>query len=211
VNLTIGKSTSLIQQSACNSYTSPSGRYTWTSSGTYFDTISNAAGCDSLITIDLQIDHVDTTVIQDRTVLISNDINASHQWIDCGNENAQIEGETYLTFTSTASGSYAVIVSNGACVDTSSCYAITVTGITELSDNNITLYPNPTGGSFTIDLGRVCVEAVVTITAPDGQVIHRENVRNTRIVELDLAAPPGLYMVNVTAEKESAVFKVVKN
>lgn len=56
VNLTITSSTSAsITPSSCYSYTSPSGNYTWTSSGTYTDTIPNAAGCDSTITINLTI------------------------------------------------------------------------------------------------------------------------------------------------------------
>jgi hypothetical protein len=46
---------SVIEVTECNGYVSPSGRYTWTSSGTYRDTIPNSAGCDSLITIDLTI------------------------------------------------------------------------------------------------------------------------------------------------------------
>lgn len=44
-----------ITVSACNSYTSPSGNYTWTSSNLYTDTILNGVGCDSIIFIDLTI------------------------------------------------------------------------------------------------------------------------------------------------------------
>jgi PKD repeat protein len=40
---------------ACNSYTSPSGNHTWTSSGTYGDTLPNAGGCDSILTIKLTV------------------------------------------------------------------------------------------------------------------------------------------------------------
>ena len=42
---------------ACDSYTSPDGLDTWTESGLYLDTLSNAVGCDSIITIDLTINH----------------------------------------------------------------------------------------------------------------------------------------------------------
>ena len=45
--------------SACYSYTSPSGNYTWTSSNTYMDTIPNMTGCDSVLTIAVTIN--DTT------------------------------------------------------------------------------------------------------------------------------------------------------
>ena len=39
----------------CDSYTSPSGNYTWTVSNTYNDTIPNTMMCDSVITINLTI------------------------------------------------------------------------------------------------------------------------------------------------------------
>ena len=42
---------------SCDSYTSPSGNYTYTTSGVYYDTILNHWGCDSLLTIDLNIAH----------------------------------------------------------------------------------------------------------------------------------------------------------
>ncbi len=44
------------------SYTSPSGNYTWDSSGVYTDTIPNAGGCDSILTINLTVNPSDTTL-----------------------------------------------------------------------------------------------------------------------------------------------------
>jgi hypothetical protein len=41
----------------CDSYTSPSGNYTWTVSNTYNDTIPNTMMCDSVITINLTINN----------------------------------------------------------------------------------------------------------------------------------------------------------
>lgn len=41
---------------SCDSYVSPSGKYTWTQSGTYNDTLTNAVSCDSVITVTLTID-----------------------------------------------------------------------------------------------------------------------------------------------------------
>ncbi len=56
INLTINNSSTItLLDSACSIYTSPSGNYTWTQSGTYFDTIPSTIGCDSLLTIQLKI------------------------------------------------------------------------------------------------------------------------------------------------------------
>ncbi len=48
-------SSSSISVASCGSFVSPSGLYTWTSSGLYKDTIPNAIGCDSIINIYLTI------------------------------------------------------------------------------------------------------------------------------------------------------------
>ncbi|MEX1015072.1 MAG: hypothetical protein WDZ80_08015, partial [Candidatus Paceibacterota bacterium] len=42
-----------ISITTCNSYISPSGKYTWTKSGHYYDVLENAAGCDSVISVRL--------------------------------------------------------------------------------------------------------------------------------------------------------------
>jgi gliding motility-associated-like protein len=56
IDLTIlNPSFASVNVSACNIYQSPSGKYTFTSSGTYMDTLINSAGCDSIITINLNV------------------------------------------------------------------------------------------------------------------------------------------------------------
>lgn len=56
INLTIkNNTTNTISPTACGSYTVPSGDEMYTTSGTYMDTIPNAAGCDSILTINLTI------------------------------------------------------------------------------------------------------------------------------------------------------------
>ena len=47
-------SSATFSASSCDSYTSPGGKV-WTTSNTYLDTIPNASGCDSLLTINLNI------------------------------------------------------------------------------------------------------------------------------------------------------------
>ena len=53
--LITGHTENLFAVTSCDSYTSPSGNYTYTTSGVYYDTITNHWGCDSLLTIDLNI------------------------------------------------------------------------------------------------------------------------------------------------------------
>jgi len=118
-------SSATISISSCYSFTSPSGNYTWYTSGLYTDTIPNTSGCDSIITINLVIETVDTsvTVSPDTTSLAANASGATFQWLDCNNGFSPIAGETSQTFNSIGNGSYAVEVTQNGCVDTSACYA----------------------------------------------------------------------------------------
>ena len=59
------KTNSVITPTTCNQYVSPSGNYVWSNSGIYIDTIPNALGCDSIITVNLTINSntSDTTTV----------------------------------------------------------------------------------------------------------------------------------------------------
>jgi uncharacterized repeat protein (TIGR03803 family) len=88
-------------------------------------------------------------------------------------------------------------------------YSVTGPGA-NIYKSNISLYPNPTDGLFTIDLGKTYPDAEITITQLDGRIIRKEHVLNARLKELQLSESPGLYLVSVTSGNERAVFKLSK-
>lgn len=196
---------------ACHSYTSPSGKYTWYESGTYSDTVATILG-DQILTVELNLINLDPSVIQDRTVLVSRDELAHHQWIDCGNENKPIIGETFLTYTAEKEGNYAVIVSYGWCTDTSECMQVDLTDIPDnLTESGISLYPNPTTGKFTVNLGSIFKDAMITINELNGRLISKEQIKNRQVINMEFNAPAGVYLLNVTTKNRTRVFKIVKN
>ena len=68
---------------------------------------------------------LDLNVTEAAGVLTSDQgVPATYQWIDCA-ANMDIAGETGQSYTPTVTGDYAVIVSNGACSDTSACTTVT--------------------------------------------------------------------------------------
>lgn len=58
-------STGEITASDCRRFTSPSGKYVYKSTGTYYDTIQNSFGCDSIITINFSI------IVSERSIVRS--------------------------------------------------------------------------------------------------------------------------------------------
>ncbi len=86
----------------------------------------------------------DTSVVQNGNQLQAVLSGAAYQWVDCNNNYAPLDGFTFALFDPATSGSYALIVTQNNCSDTSSCYPVLITDIKEVSLNHIvTIYPNP--------------------------------------------------------------------
>jgi FG-GAP repeat len=118
-------SSSHLFASACKTYTSPSKKHSWTMSGSYYDTILNKAGCDSIIIIDLTITgKADTSVTVKGNTLTANAKNASYQWIDCATN--QPINVTTRSLIATVKGSYKVSIDENGCTGTSSCHDVVV-------------------------------------------------------------------------------------
>jgi hypothetical protein len=152
LNLTIANSSFGTDiQIACNSYTWIDGITYTSSNNTATHTLSNAASCDSLVTLDLTIINVDNGITNNSPTLSAYLIGATYQWLDCDNNFAEINGETNQSFTALANGNYAVEVTQNSCADTSACENVSNLGISELA-TNINLHPNPTSDQITIDI-----------------------------------------------------------
>ena len=139
-----------INQAACNFY-SFNGQ-TLTSSGIYFDTLLNANGCDSIITLNLTINNVNVGIAQSGALLTASAIGANYQWITCP-LNIPIVGETNQNFTAIVDGDYAVIITENGCTDTSACFTVIGIGISETDNpeqNLLIVYPNPTSSILNI-------------------------------------------------------------
>lgn len=213
VNLTIlNNSSSSINPTSCNSYISPSGNYIWSVSGNYSDTIPNAIGCDSIITINLTINNADTSVTQSGPVLTANVMGASYQWVDCNNNYQAITGATSQTYSPTANGNYAVIVTENGCTDTSACYAVTNVGIHTASNNNtISIYPNPTKDTFTIVSTKLLNNATIMVSSLLGQHIYKTEKINETSFTIDISQQPkGIYIVEIIQENATQQIQIIK-
>lgn len=128
------------------------GTNTYTTTGIYVDTLTAANGCDSIVTTNLTIQTAVNAATSTNGLTISaSAAGATYQWINCAT-NSPIAGETGQSFTATANGSYAVIVTEGSCSDTSACVSISTVGLTEHNLlNALIIYPNPSKGIFMIE------------------------------------------------------------
>ncbi|MEO5643612.1 MAG: T9SS type A sorting domain-containing protein, partial [Bacteroidia bacterium] len=210
IQLVINQSSiSSITATACVAYVAPSGAV-FITSGTFMDVIPNATGCDSTITLNITINNVNAAVTQSNAVLTATMPGASYQWLDC-TANTILNGATSQSYTATANGNYAVIVTNNGCTDTSNCINVTGIGITENAfGGKMNVYPNPSNGEFFIDLGDVYPDATIHISDVTGRLVHSQSASGNKVVAVGLNAPAGVYFVSVTAGNNKAVIKLVK-
>ncbi len=152
-------------------------------------------GCDSLNILRLTVNPLpDNSVTANSTTLTANATGVTYQWIDCNNGNAAIAGETNQSFTATSTGNYAVIVTQGLCSDTSTCFAVSTVGIkNNLNDNGISLMPNPNNGTFTIKSTREGTYAIVTELGQIVETIKTNAINNYSVSITDLQA--GIYYI----------------
>ena len=214
INLTLSEVINNITEAACDSYTSPSGNFVWTTTGIYNDTLVAAGGCDSIVVVDLTIDVIDVTVSEANNVITANQTGASYQWIDCGNGNAIIQGETSQSFTPTANGDYAVIVTNGACADTSICTTISTIGIDETAfAQGIEIYPNPSNGIFTVNVNDLPIgELKVEVLDARGRILFvttQSLINGNGSIPVNLeGVDSGIYFVNLISGDQRATQRI---
>jgi len=209
--LTVNESSNnTMADETCDTYTSPSG-LVFSESGIYNDTIPNAAGCDSVLTIVLEVVAIDTSVEVNVPVLTANAANSAYQWMDC--ESMQVlAGSTGQSFEPTVNGSYAVIVTDGDCSDTSSCYQVTSVHET-INDfgSDLKVYPNPTNGNVVVELGVWYASVSAKISDVFGRLISRSEFRNTDQFKLKIRGSSGYYYIEIIAiDGKKATIKIVK-
>ena len=155
---------------------------------------------------------LDLTTVTTGNKITANNINATYRWLDCDNGNAIIADKRGRSFTPSVSGNYAVEIRENSCVDTSACVSILIPlGITENSfAAKLKVYPNPSNGNFSIDLGASYKSSDITITDVSGKLVYSKTIANARILKLSIEEPAGLYIISIKSKDKKAVIRLVK-
>ena len=141
------------------------------------------------------------------TLLTADQAGASYQWLDCDNNDAEINGETNQSYTPTVTGNYAVEVTLNGCVDTSACMLVDYTGIEEI-ESLVSVHPNPTKDEVTLSVGADLVGTGFTITDNAGRIILTETFKSTEQKVHLSVFDIGVYFIRT--DKESQPVKIIK-
>ena len=155
---------------------------------------------------------LDTSVVQSDDTLRANFLNANYQWLDCNDMNLPI-GITSSELKATETGSYAVEISKGDCIDTSSCYEITyIVGLFDIKSNStVQLFPNPSKDQLKITSDNESAEKIeVVIYNIDGdKVMGLNGIKYDEYIDIS-SLTSGIYYLLINEENESVRLKFVK-
>ncbi len=140
-----------------------------------------------------------------------------YQWVYCS-DLSPVPGATNATFNPPSEDSnytgvndhYAVISTEGNCVDTSGCYNVNgdLLSMNELElDALVSVYPNPSTGVFSI-------ESVLHIESFEirnvaGQLMEMTTPSQTNFVQFDLSEKSGVYFVTINTKSGILVKKIL--
>lgn len=153
---------------------------------------------------------VDVSTSVDEITITAGATGVDYQWVNCNDNYAIISGETSQEFTASENGSYAVIITEGSCIDTSDCVEITTVGlsINDLSEK-ISLYPNPVSNEMYINVTDAILVSVEVLNTT-GQSVYSESLNTSKTMIQTSSWESGVYFVNVKTINGNATLKVVK-
>lgn len=182
--------------------------------GTFVDVLTSESLCDSTVTTNLTVlPAIDVTVTVDGFLMTGGDpdvLTTTFQWVKC-DPYTLIDGATDQSYLALASGDYAVIITDGDCSDTSDCVTLSDVGYIDLSNVNISVYPNPTEGTFTIELADFSSSVKIEILNTLGKVVYT-NILTSPKTMLDINEfANGIYLVRLTNGEKTNLIKLSKN
>ena len=200
---------SLDIQQACFSYLWQDGNTYTSSTNTPSITLSNQYGCDSIVYLNLIIDTVNINTTINDLELQSMAINSGYQWVDCENDFSAIQGQDQNSYEVQANGSYAVVVTQANCIDTSECITIEFVGQSSEELTGLSLYPNPTKDIIHLN-GFTTLNDLKKIELTDnlGVLVEKIEVQNRQIDLSNVAK--GIYYLEVSVNNKNTRIKIVK-
>ena len=213
LNLTIlESSTGVDVQAACDSYTWIDGNTYTSSNNTATHTLVNAVGCDSIVTLNLTIPDIDSTITQNGNILSSNLENASYQWFICTNDSVEeIPGATNQTYTLAENGDYSVRVTIDNCSVFSECITVTLTSAYDLSDTKekIKIFPNPAESKIRIQIPENSGSDIAIFNSIGLRVYFRQGYVSGEEINIS-SLKSGLYIIEVSLKGKHKHYVFIK-
>ena len=175
--------------------------------GNYYVTVTDNGGCTATS------NHVSLAVhpqppvsisVNGDTLSVYNSV--TQQWFLNGN---MLPGATGSTYIASLSGYYTVgVTDSNGCVTTSNRVELAV-GINNIAEDKVQVYPNPSSGSWYLDVSDNLLGSEVDVYDDNGRIVYKSQIRNPKS-EIEFNAASGIYLLRLSSSREVVVKKLVK-
>jgi len=197
---------SSITQTACLSYELNAQVYN--QSGVYTQTLVNAQGCDSILTLNLTINGLPSIPVVnvggDNLLSTPAVPNTTYQWVYCPS-GLSISNQNDTSYLPNVNGSYAVEASNSCGTVVSECVIIDNMGIEEVN-NPLVIYPNPTPNVLYVQ-GISASETTYLLFNNQSKLLLEGNLTSIANAISLFELPSGLYHLYIG----NHIFKIIKH
>jgi hypothetical protein len=199
----------VVSASPLSNTAAPTGAFNITGLGGQFDNSSPFASGYQIFPCSVEeLCNLDATTTTTDVTIEANATGLTYQWVDCDNNYAVITNETNQSFTPTVNGNYAVVLTDGACSDTSECVTISTIGLNEGNSFSVSAYPNPVNDVLTIQAADQHFN--MTVLNLEGKVLATYLNVDTKLEMNTSSWSKGIYTVLVSNNATTKAIKIVK-
>lgn len=192
------------------------GTSNYTSAGNYTDVLTGPNGCDSTVYTEVLVNPAPST-----TITVPNDTvceNAGFQAIDGTPAGGVFSGSGLMgaSFYPGIAGigthtlTYTYTDGNGcAGSSTATIFVDGCLGIEDQKSNGLAIYPNPTSGILTIDMGTNQPDHKIIVRSIDGKIVSEFDF-DTPENQIEIIGAPGTYIIEIQTSKDVFIKRIVK-
>ena len=192
---------------ACDAYMF--GDQLLTASGSYADTLTGRAGCDSIVDLTLTIEQLVANIMVTDSSLMTSLSDVNHQWLNCSQGFSVVEGANQAEFVPENADEYAVEITLGSCRDTTMCASVMTTSAQQLAQEIFDLSPNPVQNELFINLPDIA-QAAFRIYSMSGQLIQQGQFYANQPLAVGHLSPSA-YVILVQDQERQFYSKFIKH
>lgn len=165
------------------------------------------------LNVEISINSVDAgiSVLAGGLMATATGMGITYQWMNCLT-NEDLAGETDQDFFYSDNGTYACIINDNGCIDTTACMDVSDAGIEQNQTSGLTVYPNPFSDFTTVNFGSNLIEThTVIIQNLLGEVVYRnEQVTGTILTVNRTGLSNGIYLLTLSETNNSNIIYSLK-
>ncbi len=205
-----------IADTICNGQIYQFGSQSLGSAGFYNEVFQALNGCDSTVYLDLAVAAPINILVnanrKDSMYAINQSPTATYQWYDCAT-GQHFSGATQSYFQPSYTGTFAVIITEGNCSDTSFCIAGNSgsgVGLKELSFTSVDVYPQPAQHTLHIELLSAVSSVDLYFYDSNGQLVLKEEFSDCQSMQVDCSQfSAGFYSLKIEFENQILTEKIL--